>query len=245
MPSRRWLLLTLLLFLATLLWRLPARWALTALPASVNCDQPGGSIWRGSCGTLHADAQQLAGFGWRLHPLRLLRGELSATLSSRDPRARGTLQLTRLRDGRLRAESVVLDLPLDGGLIPGLPAGWTGQLQLQLQSLELRSLQIESVLGTIMAHDLVQRRPQLTLGSYELRFAAPPATDGTINGQLRDVGGPLAFEGRMQLRRGREFELNGNVAARSDAEPILLRVLEQLGPADSNGRRPLSVAGRY
>ena len=245
MPSRRWLLLIVMLFLATLLWRMPARWALTALPASVSCDQPGGSLWRGSCGTLRAGAQQLAGFDWQLHPMRLLRGELSATLRSRDPRARGTLQITRLRNGVLRAEAVTLDLPLDGGIVPGLAADWAGQLQLQLQSLELRGQQIESVLGTIAAHDLVQRRPRLTLGNYELRFAAPPATDGTISGQLRDLAGPLAVEGSVRLRPGREYELDGNVTARADAEPPLLRALELLGPADGNGRRPLSVAGRY
>ncbi|MFM2287481.1 MAG: hypothetical protein RL684_624, partial [Pseudomonadota bacterium] len=42
-----------------------------------------------------------------------------------------------------------------------------------------------------------------------------------------------------------QYELNGLVAARPEANAALAHDLEVLGPADDAGRRPFSLAGSF
>lgn len=243
--SFRWLLLFALLLLLTVMVRLPARWAAGALPAGIECIQPTGTVWSGGCSTLRRGALQLGPLRWHLQPMRLLRGELAAQLHSDDPRLRGRLQFSYSFNGALLLQDVQLSAALDSGLLPAMPANWNGSLQLALTQLRLQGYRLLGIDGVITMQQLRQLQPAIDFGSYELRFPAAAANTSPSVGQLRDLSGPLSVTGTVSVDSKRQYEVEGTVLARADVSSQLQRLIELLGPADDNGRRPFSLAGVY
>lgn len=241
----RWWLAALLLFALTVVARLPAGWAMHAAPASVSCEQPAGSVWQGQCARLQAGGLTIGPVSWRLHPLPLLLARATVDFSSHDARLPGSAQLTVHSGGRLEARALRASVPLDSGLLPLFPNGWSGQLELDLSLLRFEAGHIRALQGIVNANALKQLSPAMPFGSYQLRFATSTATDDLIVGELRDSGGPLAVSGTLQLHASGDYELNGTAAARSDATPELAKAVEFLGEADTQGRRPFSLTGTY
>ena len=241
----QWWLAALLLFVLTVVARLPARWALLAAPAGVSCEDPAGSLWQGRCALLRVGGMAIGPVSWKLHPLPLLLARAEADLSSHDARLPGSAQLTVRSGGRLEAHALRARVPLDSGLLPLFPNGWSGQLGLDLSTLVLEAGHIRALQGIINADALKQLSPTMPFGSYQLRFLASAGKDDLIIGELRDSGGPLAVTGTLQLRTSGDYELNGTALARSDATPELIKAVEFLGAADAQGRRPFSLTGTY
>ncbi|HEX4025147.1 MAG TPA: type II secretion system protein N [Steroidobacteraceae bacterium] len=241
MSTRAALILAILVFVVTLLVRWPAR-ALTALlPTGVSCDAPAGTVWHGSCGQLRSGRTLLSGVSWTLHPAALLRLHLSVDLASDDPRARGAAHVELARGADLSVSALSAQLPLQDGLSL-LPRGLAGTLQFALEQARIQHGELTALTGSVRVLQLRSESQSADLGSFELLFpAAPPGAP--IQGQLRDLGGPLSVSGQLRLTRGNSYELSGSVAARGDANPQLVQALQLLGPADSQGRRTFSLAG--
>jgi hypothetical protein len=132
-------------------------------------------------------------------------------------------------------------LPLQGGLSL-LPQGLAGTVQVALDQVRFRHGELVALTGSVRVLQLRSDAQSMDLGSFELQF---PSTlpDSPIQGQLRDLGGPLAVSGQLQLTRGNNYALSGSVTARGDASPQLVQALELLGPPDPQGRRTFSLAG--
>jgi hypothetical protein len=248
MRPRTLVILAAALFALTVLLRAPAAWVLAAAPAAIECRTPAGSVWHGACGQLRVPGAVLDGIGWRLHFWPLLLGRLELELRSADARAPGTVRLTRAPGGRLELRDLRADLPLDAGLVPLFPAGWSGQLRLALGSVEFSNGRLAGVRGTVTARSLAQRSPAMPFGSYELDFAPVPeraaGRAGPISAQLRDLGGPLAVTGTLTIR-GSEYELSGLVSTRAEASADLAKAVGFLGPADVQGRRAFTLGGTF
>jgi general secretion pathway protein N len=236
-------------FVITLVVRLPAR-ALTALlPADLVCDAPSGTVWVGTCGALRAGSVSIAGLSWQLQPAALLHLQLGAALASQDPAAHGRAQVRLAPNGDVQVTAVDVTLSLPGEL-GQLPAGASGNLQLAIDSAHLQGGHLVDVQGTITLLQLHIANPAADLGSFELQFVPPDpnaAIDATSNsaivGQLRDLDGPLSVIGVLQLTRGGSYDLEGSVAPKPDSGADLTQVLQLLGPPDAQGRRPFSVGG--
>jgi hypothetical protein len=241
MSIRTALVLAVIVFAATLLVRWPARALTGLLPAGLSCDVPAGTVWRGSCAQLRSGSTTLGGFTWTLHPAALLRLRLSADLHSDDPHASGSAHVQLSRGGDLQISALSAQLPLQGGLSL-LPQGLAGTVQVALDQVRLRHGELVALTGSVRVLQLRSDAQSMDLGSFELQF---PSTlpDSPIQGQLRDLGGPLAVSGQLQLTRGNNYALSGSVTARGDASPQLVQALELLGPPDSQGRRTFSLAG--
>lgn len=240
----RWLLAALaLLFLGTVIARFPANWGLALAPRDVRCVAASGSIWQGSCRGLQAAGLHFESAHWQLHPLALLRARLAISLELVGTSLDGHGDLELAGGGRVDARDLQATLPLDAALLPGVPRGWAGQLQLALTSAQFVHGKPAGLLGTIAVRELRQLDPPLPFGNYTLRFATPPDASGQQRGELRDAGGPLAIAGTLQLGSDGQYELEGTVAARADAPQDLAGSLALLGPADASGRRPFSLAG--
>ena len=237
--------LSVLALAATLLVRFPARWGLALAPAGVACEQPAGSVWRGSCKGLRVAGLSLESVAWQLHPLALLRLRLGLDLQVDDARVAGQAQLDLSPGGRLEARNLRAHLPIDPGLLPLFPRGWGGELELALDALQLVDNHPVALRGALHARGLRRFAPPMALGDYVLRFEQAPDANGRQLGQLRDEGGPLALAGQLQLGSDGQYELNGLVAARPEAGAELAHDLEMLGPADADGRRPFSLAGSF
>lgn len=237
MSLRLALSLALLVFLGTLLARFPARAAAGLLPANVTCEQPQGTVWRGSCIHLQTRALRLADVSWRLHPAALLHATLSADISSADPRLSAQGQVELERGGILTARSLRVHLPLRGGLSQ-LPSGFDGAIEAEVASIRLKNGMLDELVGTVRA---LQLRSELLgeLGSFEVRFPE----DGSMLGQVHDLSGPLALQGLVQLTRQNAYTASGTLQARPGASQQLTQALQLMGPPDNEGRRTFAFAG--
>ena len=232
-----------LLFALTVLVRLPARWALGLAPAGIQCEQPAGSLWHGGCARLQVAEFALGPVSWSLHPFPLLLARLDLELRSTDERANGQARVQFRSRQLVRVLDLQAQVALDAGLVPLFPNDWDGSLLLALDTLDIADGRLARLHGTIEASSLAQRSPPMPIGSYQLRFDAPPQSDGTISGALSDRGGPLAVSGTLQVRKGGQYELAGNVATRPEATAELSKAVQFLGAADAQGRRSFSLSG--
>ncbi|HEV7431577.1 MAG TPA: type II secretion system protein N [Steroidobacteraceae bacterium] len=245
MANRTLAILAAVLFALTVLWRAPASWLISALPRSIQCLQPAGSLWSGACGQVRVAGAALSDVRWQLRPWTVLGGHLDLALQSADVRAPATATLILGFGGHDTLQDLRADMPIDTGFLPLFPSGWSGRLQLALSRLEFKAGRLAAIRGTLTASSLAQIQPAMPFGSFELRFPDTAPADGAIRGELRDVGGPLAVAGTLVIRNGSEYELSGSAAARADANAELAKAVEFLGPADAQGRRPYSLAGSF
>jgi len=245
MANRTFLVLGAVLFALTVLTRAPADWLIGALPRSIECQQPAGSMWRGGCGQVRMAGATISDVRWELHPWALLAGHLELALQSADARAPATAILSLGLGGQRTLRDLRADMPIDTGFLPLFPAGWSGRLQLALTRLDFSAGHLEAIHGTVTASSLAQIVPPMPFGSYQLHFPDTVSADGAISGELRDVGGPLAVSGTLVIRNGSEYVLSGSAAARADATAELAKAVEFLGQPDAQGRREYSLAGSF
>ena len=240
------ILLAAVIFLITVLVRLPATVITLFLPSAVQCRAPGGTIWRGACGELRSGPIALSGVHWILHPLALLRAQVSADVDSEDARAAGRAQLRLHSNGDLEIEALNATLPLQTGLSL-FPAGWDGSLELAIEQAAVHAGHLTAVQGVIRARQLHRDQPPADFGSFELNFprasGASTSEAGAMVGNLRDLDGPLSLQAVLQLSRSGGYELAGTVAARDASSAELQQLLQLLGPADGQGRHVLSLSG--
>jgi hypothetical protein len=227
-------------FSVTVLIRLPATALTLLLPHQVHCDDPSGTLWQGACGQFQGGGLALNDLHWTLHPGSLLGARLRLDLQCGDPRAAGRGTVTVRPGGDVEIETLSAQLPLMGGL-PFFPTGWSGEIDLAIPRAQLASGRLAAIVGTATVQQLRSIRPALELGSLQLEF--PPAVAGPAVGSLRDLGGPLALQGTVQLTPDGGFELNAMLAARDPANADLQQMLQLLGPPDSQGRHELSLSG--
>jgi general secretion pathway protein N len=223
-------------FCLGLLLQLPLRWVTALLPRGVHCSEAQGTLWQGHCGGLRWQGGALGDLDFRLHPLSLLTLRLAADVHLKSPTAdiRGRLALGW---GVVQARALEATLPLSNVLVAALPAGVRGQMQTDLERLDLRSGHIHALVGRVdLLHLMDDTDP---IGDYRITF--PPGSGDPI-GELHDLGGPLDVQASLHLAPS-GFVLEGRVAARASAPAALARQIRYLGSPDAAGRRPFSVAG--
>jgi hypothetical protein len=179
---------------------------------------------------------------WTVHPAALLTLHLSADVASDDPRAVVRAAVMLSSGARMQLRNVSAQLPLQGGLPGVFPSGLSGQVQIAIDSATLDHNQLVALQGAVRVLQLRSENQSADLGSFELLF--PAVADGEpIDGQLRDLGGPLAVSGELRLMRAGGYDLSGYVAARPQASGDVVQALQLLGPPDAQGRRMFSLAG--
>jgi hypothetical protein len=244
-PALRLGLLLAAAFLLVSLCRLPLRWTTPLLPASLHCESPQGSLWDGRCASL--SLRRGSGFlllgdvAWQLRPLRLLAAKVALDVKMR----RGAAQAAgRLELGITGQELAGLAAqgPLEAALLPGFPPGWSGTLEVAGARLRFKGGNLVAIEGTLVAQELTAHVPQRhAYGSYELRFAKTAGSGQLPPGIVTDQGGPLELHATLQLKPSMQWTLEGDVAARPNAEPDLTQQIEQLGSPDAKGLRHFAV----
>lgn len=246
--SRRGWLAAALLFIVTVLVRLPASWALHLLPADLSCEQPAGTLWHGSCARVQAAGVAAGPIHWNLRALPLLIARLDAEVQSEDARLPLRAQLQLRPGGRVEAHAVHGQFELSPELLRSFPEGWQGTVRVDLDSLVFADGGLQSLQGTVDINELRQLSPAMAVGSYRLEFSpetGAPAADArhAVVASLRDTAGPLSVAGKLRYSMAEGYEINGTVAARSDAAPELAKSVEFLPAADGQGRHQFSLAG--
>jgi len=236
-------------FALTFLARLPARWLAPLLPEGVACADPAGTVWSGSCSNLDTRGFRAGAVSWSLQPARLLTLHAAARLRLAPPGSNleGEVSWSPF-GGAIEGRAVRGDLALQpGGLLPGVPADLSGRVGLSLDEIALRGRTITALRGVIEVRELQQRTGEglMPLGSFRLSFQGAPDASGNITGRLEDTGGPLAVEGSLALTSAPGYLLNGTVALRPDASPMLARQIAFLGSPDAAGRRPFAQEATF
>jgi hypothetical protein len=245
--SWRLLLLGLVAFLVALLVVLPARWVGGLLPPGVQCAEWRGTLWHGSCAQLAVAVPghppvMIESTSWKLHPLSLLRGRLSADIALVDARGDATGQVQMTRSGELVLRETSARIQLDPQFSGGLPSGWSGRVEMQQVELDWQANRVKRLGGDFRFSDLKDQNAR-AVGSYQLVF--PLSSTPPFTGQLNDLGGPLAVQASVGLGEDRSWSLNGTVAVRQGGDTSFRRYLEILGAPDAAGRYPLTASGTF
>ncbi|MDR2214929.1 MAG: type II secretion system protein N [Nevskiaceae bacterium] len=245
---KRWLLLGLAAFFTMLLIRLPAAWFARALPSQLQCDALAGSVWRGQCmglsiaqGVAERPPLRMDALNWSLHPLALLRGQISADVDLVRGQDQAHALVIHAGGAQIDVQHLNGSLRIDRQLLPPLPAGWKGVAVFDDVGLKLDGSMILELSGVGQLSNLTDAAGE-SLGSYQLDFGSQPQT-APFSGQFQSLEGPLQLQGRITLQANTGWLLEGTVAAQSTTPAELARMLELLGPADASGKRPFSMEG--
>ena len=202
-----------------------------------------GTVWSGSATLGSAGSLGLHDIRWRVQPWTFLfarpGGRIEAGLGD------GFLQA----DVRIGASEIFLStitatcsLSTFASTLP--IAGIGGQVSLQLAELVLRdgrpvSASGQLLLGQLIVPSLVGGEP-IALGNYRIALFG---TDG-LQGRFEDQRGPLEVRGSALLTAAGDYEINGLVRARPEADAALRQGVELLSVApDDSGMRAFSLTG--
>jgi hypothetical protein len=217
-----------------------------ALPRGFTCDDADGTLWNGTCIGLMLHHQDLLGdLAWNLHPMRLFAAALAAHVKLTQPAGVVDGEAEFSLGGQLTARAVHVAVRLDPALLPEAPAKLRGDVSADLALVEFKGGRLIELRGRIEAHNLEQTSGSTTpLGSYAVSFTGA-GTDGALVGELHDLGGPLAVQGRLRMTPEPGFVLDGKVATRASVSAELARQLQMLGPPDAQGQRSFSIANTF
>ena len=249
--KRRTLVLTtiagLLVFLGVLGLYLPASWLASALPAQVNCSQLAGSIWSGECIGLVVQGNKLGNATWNFAPGSAFTGSLAGDVDVRGGglSARADLDVKFNGSGELR--NLTANVPLDPAVSAQFPRTQRGMVVADLKRVVLSGgAALKSLQGTLELRDLRQVGANpLTLGSYQLNFDGAAEANGTLIGQLRDLGGPFAVAGTVTLTPPNSYLVQGFITGRSADAERLVREITLGAPPDASGRSAFSFEGTF
>jgi Type II secretion system (T2SS), protein N len=209
----RALLLGLVAFLVVMLVRLPAKWVLPQLPATVKCKVASGTVWRGSCDGLSLSDGKSAPFvvqqaRWTLHPLSLLRARLSADVAVQGDWGQASAAAIVGSGSHLVISALTANGTIDRRLLPVLPAGWRGTFDARDVAFELRQQKLLLLRGNATVHGLQDGQGK-QYGDYQLQLA--PEGDVPGVGDLRSLAGPVTVAARVRVAQDMSWVVDGTV----------------------------------
>jgi len=229
---------------------LPARLLESQLPrAGLAADGLSGTVWSGHARALSWRSVPLGDLRWSVAPLELLRGRIGGDFSLIRPDGQLDGRIGVTLGGTLHLRDVRADLPVEAisALPVGIPRGWRGRIDGRFEHIVVAAGWPTRLEGTVDMEGLIAPPPRnASIGSYHIVMPDPKvgeSDDGPLTAHVSDTEGPFSFDGSFTLDRERNFLLDGTLATRGNTPPELARSIELLGPADSSGRRPVSVSG--
>lgn len=243
----RVLLVLLLLMVAlagVLLWTAPAPIAYRLLRShlgTVELSGLSGSVWQGRAEQVAVAAVPLGSLEWQLDKAPLLAGTLhgTATLTGNDLEARAMITSSK---GVLALEDLQVELPASA-LSPALdiPAlVLLGRIELDVDFAEIRSGLLQRAQGRAHWRELgISGGAVASLPGLTAEFRDAPG--GGIAADLRDLGGPLAVNGKVLIRDG-GFTSETTLLLREDS-PQLAELLKFIGERTPDGGSLLRIEG--
>ncbi|MEO8016466.1 MAG: type II secretion system protein N, partial [Pseudomonadota bacterium] len=206
----------------------------------------GGSVWSGECVGLVYQGNSIGDATWNLAPGSALTGRLVGDVDVRGAVMSARAELDLKFDGTGEVRNVTARFPLDPAFVSQFPRDRRGDIVADLKRVVLASGHALGLIqGTLELRDLREVVPNLLpLGSYRLSFDGVAPTGGAVIGQLRDLGGPFAFEGTLTLTPPNVFVVQGYITGRTaDAERVVRQIT--VSPPDASGRSVFSYEDSY
>jgi general secretion pathway protein N len=203
-----------------------------------------GSLWQGDAVPLIHTAQNapiaLSVLHWHVAPLRLLTGQLHASLQWDDAPSNTPMELTLTRHQAALAH-LSADLPaaLLGHFAPLLrPAQLQGHFQIHGEPILLTE---QGIQGSATA-DWLQAGSSFStlspLGSYRITLMG---AGERLNARLVTLSGVLLLNGQGGWARAQGMSFQGTAAAASGSESELTELLNHLGPQDAAGAHRIDL----
>jgi general secretion pathway protein N len=231
-------------FLVFLVAMVPASQIARRLPSAVDLDGVSGTIWSGRARTVAVEGHPLGGLHWSCRPWRLVLLEWTCHIGLQPSGGDVAGDFSGDFSGNLTGRDILGTAPISNFVGIATPRGWTGNLELDLEALTVASGRPESATGRLFLRGL--RAPGANgelLGDFELVVGEGSVGGATLNGRLRDLGGPLRVRGAIELFDDGRYLLRGDAAPGPGAGPAIFDTLDFLGPPDSQGRRPFTIEG--
>ncbi len=231
-------------FLVFLVAMVPASQVARHLPSGVALDGLSGTIWSGRAGALEVAGRPLGALQWSCRPWRLVLLEWSCRIGLQPPGGEVNGDFSGDFAGNFVGRDIRGTAPISNFEGIATPRGWTGNLELDLEAFAVKSRLPESASGRLFLRGL--RAPGANgerLGDFELVVGEGSVGGATLNGRLRDLGGPLHVRGAIELFDDGRYLLRGDAAPGPGAGPAIFDTLDFLGPPDSQGRRPFTIEG--
>ena len=241
--SSRWLVAAgVIAFLLVIVANVPASFAARWLPAGASVQSLSGTVWNGQARILRVAGIEIEKLTWRLHPLPLIAGRVSAAVEATRPGSEARAEVVAGRGRRLEARHLFAEF--DAAALTGraLPAGWAGPVRLRFERIVVENGWLSAIRGSIETGQLSgPSNVQAYLGSYRLDFGDDAtASPGVVVGHFRDTGGPSEISGTLRLTPDRRAVLSGWVRARPGAPPAVVQDIASLPQSDPQGRRLFS-----
>lgn len=231
-------------FLVFLIAMIPAQQVARRLPAGVSLAGIGGTIWSGHAASLAVNGRALGAVEWSCRPWRLVVLEWSCTVGLAPPGGEVSGDVSGDFGPEIVAGNIRGHVPISAFEGIATPRGWSGDLELDLDELRLVGRYPSAARGAVFLRGLRAAGPGAQpLGDFELTVGEGTVGGETLNGRLRDLGGPLHVRGSIELERNGRYLLTGEAAPGPGAGPAIFDTLSFLGPPDRQGRRPFTVEG--
>lgn len=244
-----WVALAVGAYLAFMVARFPAATALRWLaPPEFAASGVSGTIWSGNATLASMPGLPMRELRWHIRGLSLLAGRLAGEFSARladgflDSQFSNSIGAVRLRQLRTSTSLTTLASALP------MIRGTRGQLSLTLDDLVLVDGWPTSIVGLIRVSELEVEpfvgagNQMIALGDYEVSF--PETESPVLQATVRDTSGPLELNGTLSLYPNREYQMEGWLIPRADAQRELVQGLAIMLPEpDANGRRNFSFPG--
>jgi general secretion pathway protein N len=216
--------------------------------AGISAASYSGTIWSGVASDIGVRGATLGELRWHAHPMALLRAHAAADLTFARSDGTASASVVAGLGGSIDLSDVRLDLPIEflAQVMPGMARNWHGRATGAFTEIKLVSAWPVAAQGTLHLTGLVMPQlGQVTIGSFEIVAPDPRTSSTDVTARVFDKEGLLSLDAVLTLSPGRSFDLQGTVAPRDGAPPDLVRSLEFLGPADSDGRRQFGVSGTF
>lgn len=231
-------------FLVCLVAMVPAQQLASRLPAGIALGGVGGTIWTGSARSLAVSGRPIGALQWSCRPWRLLVLEWSCKVGLKPPGGEVSGNLSGDFGQEITGRELRGRVPITAFEGIATPRGWTGNLELDVAEIRLVGRRPAAASGTLFLREL--RAPgaggQL-LGDFELVVGEGTVGSDSLNGRLRDLGGPLRVRGSIEVEADGRYLLTGEAAPGPGAGPAIFDTLSFLGAPDNQGRRPFTIEG--
>jgi len=211
------------------------------LPVSLY--QVSGSIWQGNIGSARVAGLNVDNVDWCLHPWALLLGRLEMGLSLANVDSDVGLVVGRNFDGSYYVRSIDgLSIPVLESLFNEQPFGLTGMADLDLDDIRLVDGRLDNVSGSISWQQAGLSEPlNIELGDFNILLAAE---DGSVQGTLKDDGGPLQAEGVLMLLPDSSYRMTMTLRSRDKTRTDIKQALSLLGTPSQEGKVSLVRRGQ-
>jgi len=202
-----------------------------------------GSIWDGHASSVQVFGAPLGALDWQLQAAPLLHGIATAhlALSGGEITASGDVSggsggAVEVADAMVHAPAHLAAPALD---IPALQL--LGDLDIAIAHARLLGAWPEAANGSAhWRNAAVAGAAQAQLGDLEATFAS--AADGSIDGNVHDLGGPLQLTGTFRLNAG-SYDADATLRAR-DANAQVSEALRYIGEPQADGSSHLVIHGQ-